>query len=36
MMRFILTFAAILAATGCGMVRQQDLDAWVGAPVSEL
>ena len=36
MMRSIMAFLAILAAAGCGMVRQQDLDAWVGAPVSEL
>ncbi|MET4575976.1 hypothetical protein [Ottowia thiooxydans] len=33
-----ITFAALLIGTlvGCASVRQQDLDAWVGAPVEAL
>ena len=32
----IISLVALMALTGCGTVRQKDLDAWVGQPVEAL
>lgn len=36
MTRVILTVVSVLILGGCATVRQSDLDAWVGQPVSAL
>jgi hypothetical protein len=35
-LKFIFAALAVLALAGCAGVRQEDLKAWEGAPVSEL
>lgn len=35
-MKKLMALAVVAALAGCATVRQQDLDAWVGAPVAAL